>query len=144
MSNSLEILADRLQLAGVVYFSAHEIGYLGTTHYISIAKNTPPPLEVLDALVKVAKVADLIRAEAGIPLMVVSGYRSPTYNAWVGGAKRSMHLQGMALDLAPVDGGKIARLKLTAEHLWNVRKIRGGLGLYKPFIHVDVGRYRRW
>ena len=144
MSNVLEELADRLQLAGVVYFSAHEIAFLGGSHHLGIAKNTPPPLEVLDDLVKVAKVADMIRAEAGMPLMVVSAYRSWSYNSYVGGAKKSMHLKGKALDLAPVDGGKMARLKLTAEHLWNIRKVKGGLGVYKTFIHVDIGRYRRW
>lgn len=36
---------------------------------------------------------------AGIPLMVISGYRSPAENAAVGGARNSWHLRGRGFDV---------------------------------------------
>lgn len=41
-----------------------------------------------------------LRAIVGEPLVVVSGYRCPTHNKAVGGAPRSYHLLGEAVDLA--------------------------------------------
>lgn len=37
--------------------------------------------------------------EAGIPLMIISGYRSADLNSRVGGARNSLHLQGRAFDV---------------------------------------------
>lgn len=38
-------------------------------------------------------------ATGGTPLLVVSGYRTPEHNRDVGGATRSQHVQGRAIDL---------------------------------------------
>ncbi len=47
-------------------------------------------------------VLEAIRAQAGgRPLRIVSGYRSPSSNAAVGGARRSQHLKGTAADIPP-------------------------------------------
>ncbi len=40
-----------------------------------------------------------IAREAGIPLMIISGRRSPSENLAVGGAAHSRHLQGRAFDV---------------------------------------------
>lgn len=43
-----------------------------------------------------------LRASKGArPLRIVSGYRSPTTNAAVGGARNSQHLYGRAADIEP-------------------------------------------
>lgn len=42
---------------------------------------------------------ELLRAEVGRPLTVVSGYRCPVHNKAVGGAPASKHLLGQAADL---------------------------------------------
>jgi uncharacterized protein YcbK (DUF882 family) len=76
---------------------------------------------------------------------IISGYRSPATNAKLrssstGVAKRSLHMQGQALDirLRGVDSAKVrdAALALRA----------GGVGYYKKsdFVHVDTGRVRHW
>lgn len=64
--------------------------------------NRPGP----DALANLRRVADLleqIRALAGGPITVSSGYRCPALNAAVGGAANSAHQVGLAADItAPV------------------------------------------
>jgi uncharacterized protein YcbK (DUF882 family) len=79
------------------------------------------------------------------PFQIISGYRSPKTNSMLasesnGVAKRSMHLDGKAIDirLADVD---LRDLRDTAAGMK-----RGGVGIYPQsnFVHVDTGRVRYW
>ena len=82
------------------------------------------------------------------PIHVVSGYRAAETNALLKNigrnvAKRSMHIQGKAIDLYFPDV-PIERLRNSAL----VREV-GGVGYYprsgpSGFIHVDSGRVRHW
>jgi len=79
------------------------------------------------------------------PYQIVSGYRSPETNAELaehsdGVAKRSLHMQGMAMDLRLGD----VRLKTLRKAAVSLEA--GGVGYYpnSNFIHVDVGRVRTW
>lgn len=79
------------------------------------------------------------------PFQVVSGYRSPQSNAALadassGVARSSLHMQGMAIDIA-VEGVDTSALRDAALALHG-----GGVGFYPDpgFVHVDVGRVRRW
>lgn len=76
---------------------------------------------------------------------VISGYRSPATNAKLRGssggvAKRSLHMQGKAIDirLSGYDTGKLHGLSKSLK--------KGGVGYYpkSDFIHVDTGRVRYW
>lgn len=79
-----------------------------------------------------------IRAHFNKPVIIVSGYRTPTYNAKVGGAKDSYHMRGMAADIKipGIVPGKVASI---AQRLG-----AGGVGHYATFTHVDVGPERYW
>ena len=79
------------------------------------------------------------------PFQVISGYRSPKTNAIMhehshGVASGSLHMQGMAIDVR-VEGVQLDHLHKAALDLG-----RGGVGLYPTsnFVHMDVGRVRRW
>jgi hypothetical protein len=77
----------------------------------------------------------------GRPITLNSAYRTPEYNAKVGGAKNSMHVQRKAADVQ-----------------WGVTSVAGrvdmiqkaidagisGIGCYNSFIHVDIGAKRHW
>jgi len=76
---------------------------------------------------------------------IISAYRSPKTNKQLRSksskvAKRSLHMQGKALDIR-LRGFDTKQLQLLARSL----KI-GGVGYYKrsDFIHVDTGRVRYW
>jgi uncharacterized protein YcbK (DUF882 family) len=76
---------------------------------------------------------------------VVCGYRTPWSNEYLrthghGVARHSLHMQAMAIDIQ-VPGIPTAQLRDAALALH-----RGGVGYYAAsnFVHVDVGRVRRW
>lgn len=91
----------------------------------------------------------LLRAtlETGAAFQVISGYRSPATNAMLRGgdehsgvASKSLHMQGMAIDVR-MRGRPLSDLHNAALSLRG-----GGVGYYpaSDFVHVDVGRVRRW
>lgn len=79
-----------------------------------------------------------LRVLWGRPLIVNSGFRCLTYNAQVGGAIRSMHLEGRAWDLQ-VDVMERSAFISAAKHAGFT-----GIGVYETFVHVDDGSLRSW
>lgn len=76
---------------------------------------------------------------------VICGYRTPWSNEFLrnhsfGVAQNSLHMQAEAIDIR-LPGVKTSALRDAALALH-----RGGVGYYasSDFIHVDVGRVRRW
>lgn len=89
---------------------------------------------------RAARLADLfedIRALAGNkPIIIHSAYRTVTWNRKIGGAPKSQHLEGRALDLK--------HTTLSNDEFYEIIKANvaglgiGGLGRYKNFVHVDI------
>lgn len=97
---------------------------------------------LLDLLVQLRRQLDTAE-----PLSVISGYRSPVTNAMLRGenlhsgvASKSLHMQGLAIDIR-VPGRSLANVHDAALALRG-----GGVGYYpaSDFVHMDVGRVRRW
>lgn len=91
---------------------------------------------------------EVIRVELGVSVTILSGYRSPTYNKKIGGAKASQHMEGRAADIT-AKGVSAAQVHATVLKLYNDGKLPhiGGLGSYPGFTHVDVRpgeRLARW
>jgi uncharacterized protein YcbK (DUF882 family) len=92
------------------------------------------------------QLADLAAAAGVEPRYeIISGYRSPQTNdrlaaASGGVAKRSLHMQGRAIDVR-LKGVSCARLRDLA-----LVAGRGGVGYYRSsdFVHLDTGRVRAW
>jgi uncharacterized protein YcbK (DUF882 family) len=100
----------------------------------------PALLDVLAAL--------SARLETSSPVHVISGYRSPRTNSFLraeggaesGVARKSLHMQGQAIDIRLADVG------LDRVHRAALDLRRGGVGYYpiSNFVHVDVGAVRQW
>lgn len=79
---------------------------------------------------------ELLRAEVGRPLRIVSGYRCPVHNRAVGGAKLSKHVLGEAADI-PSGYATIAQAEKAG--------FRGIGNRGRWAVHVDVRRSpARW
>jgi hypothetical protein len=81
-----------------------------------------------------------LRNRLGKPLIVRSGYRSPSHNRAVGGAKASKHMDGIAFDIAMANHNPAA--------FTEAARAVGflGFGTYprSGFMHIDLGPARSW
>lgn len=87
---------------------------------------------------RLVMVLESIRAHFGAAVTINSGYRTPEYNAKVGGVARSQHCYGTAADIV-VKGQTpeaVAAFARTLMPDW------GGVGVYKSFTHIDVREAR--
>ncbi|MBD2579814.1 D-Ala-D-Ala carboxypeptidase family metallohydrolase [Oscillatoria sp. FACHB-1406] len=102
----------------------------------------PPNQEVVDAVVRIARLAQRARDRLGYPLIVTSWYRPPHINRAVGGATYSRHLVGDAIDFVceSLSGNQ---LYWSLDPWWS-----GGLGRYSVYpelCHIDARSFRaRW
>ena len=78
-------------------------------------------------------------------IQVICGYRTPWSNEYLrthtnGVAKHSLHMQAEAIDI------RLAGTKTSVVRDAALALQRGGVGYYagSNFVHVDVGRVRRW
>ena len=96
---------------------------------------------------QLGRILEELAESYGSTLTITSAYRSPAYNKKVGGAKKSVHQQGLACDVVMSNTTKEQRLDF-------IRKAAAagikGLGLYfssssgANFIHCDLGGTRQW
>lgn len=102
----------------------------------------PPNQATVDAMIRIAKLAQRARDRIGRPFIVTSWYRPPAINRAVGGAIYSRHLVGDAIDFL-CEGLTGNQLYWFLEPWWP-----GGLGRYTQFphlCHIDARSYRaRW
>jgi uncharacterized protein YcbK (DUF882 family) len=115
-----------------------EVNYFFRDFRANLIKPIDPSL--LDLLHRINRALDTSQ-----PFNLISGYRSPATNAWLasqseGVARHSLHMYGMASDIN-VQGRSLALLHLVALAMRG-----GGVGYYprSDFVHVDIGRVRRW
>lgn len=110
------------------HFSERELGY-------DVA-----PAAYKANLVQTAQLLEAIRAVVGVPLVSVSGYRSPERNAAVGGADSSEHLTGRAADFTPAGISVAEFVNRIGQAKANGRPLDWGQMILYPFTtgHVHV------
>ena len=103
------------------------------------------PNDVLPNIIELAKNLQVLRDAIGKSITINSGYRSPKYNAKIGGVKDSQHVKGKASDLR-VSGMTPKELAEVIEELIKRKKMKeGGIGIYPNFTHYDIrGIKARW
>lgn len=103
------------------------------------------PNELLHNTELLAANLQVLRDHLGESIHINSGYRTPEYNAKVGGKKNSYHMKAMAADIT-CKSKTPKQLAAIIEKLIEAKKMKqGGLGLYPGFVHYDVrGAKARW
>lgn len=79
---------------------------------------------------------NLIREELGRPVIINSAFRTPDVNKAVGGAKRSLHMQGRAADITcePMYFEQLWKIVCSYDKSYGLsEKI-----LYDTFIHIAI------
>lgn len=97
----------------------------------------------VDSRVKPQVVANLetLSQTMGFQLSITSGYRSPAYNKKVGGAKKSQHVQGNAVDVVQTGLTTAQRQQFIQAAIDAGFK---GIGIYNTFTHLDISGKRAW
>lgn len=106
---------------------------------------TAVPLELRDNVIELAVNLQVLRDYLGKPITINSGYRTPSHNKRIKGAKNSYHVKAMAADIK-VQGFAPKDIAAEIEHLIaRGRMKQGGLKIYATFVHYDVRGFRaRW
>lgn len=87
---------------------------------------------------KVAENLQVLRDYLQKPIKINSAYRTPKYNASIGGAVKSQHLTASAADIH-VPGMTSKQVYDAVLTLISLGKMHnGGVGIYKTFVHYDV------
>lgn len=110
--------------------------HFSLSEFVSPRDPNRPSMAALGNLRELAAVLEVLRARAGRPLNITSGFRSVEYNRAIGGAASSLHTTGQACDIeAPEDMIELAALASQIAEI-------GGVGVYpgRGFIHIDIRR----
>jgi uncharacterized protein YcbK (DUF882 family) len=126
---------------GVKHFFAREFFYRGSADE-RLQLNTAPPAELWPNMEQTAKVLDEARKRLGASIRITSAYRSAAYNRRIGGVSNSAHVRFNATDLVTAEP---AKLYLVLLDLRREGMFKGGLGLYRSFVHLDTrGHNATW
>ena len=133
----------------LVFSSWRDCGYNNFFEIMRLTKNfeleefackdgSPVPKRYYENCKELAENLQVLRDSLGIPLEVLSGFRTVTHNKKIGGAPASFHLTASAADLkaATIPTYKIYMriLKLMEEG----KMKKGGLKCYPTWVHYDI------
>jgi len=108
---------------------------------------TPYPVAWFDRAVALAAEFESLRTACAVrlglevaPITVISAYRTPAHNGDIGGAGRSQHVEGRALDVAPPHGMTVEDFGALCIELADSRGIIRGVGIYTGdnHVHIDI------
>ncbi|MEM9161901.1 MAG: D-Ala-D-Ala carboxypeptidase family metallohydrolase [Cyanobacteria bacterium P01_F01_bin.4] len=129
---------------GTVYLGEPIIegGHFSWAEATKNGQRIPADETVVNNIIKIAKVMEEVREFLGEkPITVNSWYRDPATNRRVGGASRSRHLVGDAVDFT-VQGISPPQVNRLLEPWWGDR---GGIASASSFTHIDArGHKARW
>lgn len=113
---------------GLLYFTREELRQV--THVNPGDSLETPEVYYSPALLVAL---DNTRHLAGLPIILTSGFRCPSYNKKVGGSRTSAHMSGLAMDIACSD----------PEHrfLYIRAALAAGftrIGIGHTFLHLDI------
>lgn len=126
-------------LSHIEHFNWKELLFKGASH-ARFKSNADPDPSLYPNVVPLVNLLEKIRQEVGAPVRLLSIYRSPDYNRDVGGAASSRHMQFDAADFEVLGSGagNSDRWYKIAKKLRDNGEFKGGIGVYRTFVHVDT------
>ena len=117
-----------------------------------VGKNPPfllqkeATLKMLENCHHMAMYLEKLRTYFGKPITITSWLRVPSHNKRIGGASKSMHLTGLAVDFnvkgVPFDKNQMARLN--EFHTGGLARADYNKDGWADFVHIDLGDERTW
>ena len=89
--------------------------------------------EYLLIATELIEILEKIRSHFNAPVIINSGYRTPSWNSKVNGAGNSYHCKGMAADIVVKRHSSLE----VAKYADSIMK-QGGIIKYSNFTHIDV------
>ena len=89
-------------------------------------------------LPKLVRVFEYFRREVGQSITIGCAYRTPKHNRQQGGATKSQHIEGRALDLYTPKGWTRRGFHYIARDLARENTDIGAIGYYRWGVHVDT------
>lgn len=117
------------------YGFADELAALADRTKLAVTNDTPP-VERWHRILPTVKLLEAVREKFG-PTTIHSAYRSTAYNLAVGGVGDSRHSQNDAIDFS-CKTGTPAQWATFLKDLRAAGWFRGGVGVYRTFVHVDT------
>jgi uncharacterized protein YcbK (DUF882 family) len=109
------------------------------------------PKELIPNADKVLQNLQVLRDACGKPITIMSGYRSILRNESIGGAKKSQHCEGNAVDIRVKDTDPKDVAKLIEKLIAEGKMCQGGIGIYprptpaEGWVHYDCRNVKaRW
>lgn len=96
-------------------------------------KRIPDNAQIVNNIIATTKIFGIVRDKYGSPLTITSGYRPSAINRAIGGASRSQHIHGRALDITCSDLSKLYKICKDTPQITGL-----GSGMHKGFVHVDI------
>ena len=101
---------------------------------------------MLENALRMALYLEKLRTYFGKPIAITSWLRVPSHNKRIGGASKSMHLTGLAVDFnvkgVPFNKNQMARLN--EFHTGGLARADYNKDGWADFVHIDLGNERTW
>lgn len=94
-------------------------------------------LIITPEVVEFAQMVQELRDWYGRPMKVNSWFRTEFYNKQIGGAPKSIHLDGRAVDIAISNPVQQNKIRSQWEWICSKHNKIGGINYYDTFIHID-------
>jgi uncharacterized protein YcbK (DUF882 family) len=106
---------------------------------------TPVPSDLLKNINSLAFNLQVLREHINKPVIILSGFRTATYNSKVDGAPRSQHLLARAADIQIKGITPYSTSRIIEDLIHEEFMKQGGLGIYDTFVHYDIRGFKaRW
>lgn len=105
---------------------------------------TQVPDHLIENAQRLANQLQTLRDHIGIPIHINSAFRSEKHNLKIGGSPKSQHKLAKAADIVTNKYSPKQLANIIEKLIKEGKMLNGGIGIYKSFVHYDIGPVRRW